>query len=87
MVFVPVAETHVRFVGLNPERLKFVNEALVAKRFVVVTLVPVPFANVRFASEVVPVTEKLFKTVNAPVEVPPPNWISFVVMFPAFVTT
>ena len=47
----PVALVQMRLVkvdGAVPATIKLVNEPLVANKFVVVTLVAVPFTNVRF---------------------------------------
>lgn len=57
-----------------------------------VTFVPVAFVNVSVERVVPPVTEsvpvivRLSVIANGPVDVPPANWIAFVVVFPAFVT-
>jgi hypothetical protein len=65
---------------------RFVTVPLVEKRFVVVAFVPCDPVKLRFWNEDAPVTVNPFVTAKAPVEVPPANWIAFVVMFPTSVT-
>jgi hypothetical protein len=70
----------------------FVAPLFVAKLFVEVTFVPVAFVNVTPWREAllpivrVPTTARSDVIANAAVDVPPANWIAFVVVFPALVT-
>jgi hypothetical protein len=80
-----------------PKRLRLVPEASVKLKVVTVedpalklpvrfSVVPEAFVYTRVARFVVPVTVRLPVIVKLPVDVPPLNWMAFVVVFPAFVT-
>ena len=90
--FVVVALEPTEFVNNNEAIVAFVAPKLVAKPLVDVTLVPVAFVKVTPSSEELPpivkapVTLRSEVIANAPVDVPPANWMAFVVVFPAFVT-
>jgi hypothetical protein len=73
-----------RIVALLVERfsaVKLVEEAVEAKKFVLVVFVPVALVQIRFVVVAVSVTFKLVVT-KFPVEVPPPNVMVEVATFP-----
>jgi hypothetical protein len=81
VTLVPVALVQVR-----PVVPSVVTVAFAAEKLVVVTDVPVASVKVRPAITVVPVTVRLPWIVKSPVEVPPWNPMSFVVVLPVLVT-
>lgn len=68
------------------ETAKFVVDALIAAKFVVVTLVPVPFTKVKPCNEVPPNTVNVEVTVEDDAKKPPMSCRVWVVVAPRPVT-
>lgn len=69
----------------QPVEVAFVSELFVAKRFVLVTAVPLAPKKVKSCKEAAPVTLSAPETAKSAVDVPPANWSVLVVSAPASV--